>query len=207
MDKTKKRELLESLRQKMRKDDNLPLQKDASNLVFGEGNPDAKILFIGEGPGFWEDKKGIPFVGNAGSLLNQLLQSIKLERDDVFITNIIHYRPPNNRDPQPQEIDSFKPYLDEIIKIINPKIVVTLGRFSMAKFIPDVKISNIHGKKHNVNWSGGELTVIPMFHPAAGLRRTEIKEKLFEDFQNVKDMLRDLEKQNQDIKADQMQLV
>lgn len=209
MDQKQKQKLLEELREKMGRDDTLPLRKGANRLVFGEGNPDADILFIGEGPGFWEDKKGRPFVGNAGNLLNQLLQSIKLERKDVFITNIVHFRPTNNRDPETDEINSFKPYLDGIINIINPKIIVTLGRFSMAKFIPNVKISNVHGKKHTVNWDGKTTVVIPMFHPAAGLRSTDVKDKLFEDFQKIPEVLDMLNRKERESKenVEQMQLV
>ena len=130
-----KTKLLDDLRQKMQKDLDLPLRKGATNLVFGDGNPDSALLFIGEGPGFWEDKKGIPFVGNAGALLNQLLSSINMDRSKVYITNVVHFRPPENRDPTPEELQAFKPYLDGIIGIISPKVVVTLGRFSMAKFL------------------------------------------------------------------------
>lgn len=185
MDKKSKKKLLLELKQKMLKDKSLPLRDTAKNLVFGDGNPDAKVLFIGEGPGYWEDKKGIPFVGNSGSLLNLLLYSIKLLRKDVFITNIIHYHPPNNRDPQPHEIKAFEPYLEKIIDIINPKIIVTLGRFSMGKFLVNTKINSVHGKKFEVLWKGRNLVVVPMFHPAAGLRNESIKTKLFEDFKKL----------------------
>lgn len=207
MDKSKKQKILDRLRKKMQKDENLPLRENANSLVFGEGNPDSNVLFIGEGPGYWEDKKGEPFVGNAGSLLNQLLSSIKLERSDVFITNVIHYRPPNNRDPEPEEINAFKPYLDEIINIVDPNIIVTLGRFSMAKFIPNVKISNVHGKKYKISWDGKEIIVMPMYHPAAGLRRNAIKENLYNDFQEIKRVADEAEELEKKIDVDQMQLI
>src|SRR3972149_5231679 len=132
-----KQKELDELKKKMIRDESLPLRRGAMNLVFGVGNPETKILFIGEGPGYWEDQKGEPFVGNAGKLLNSLLQSIKLPRQEVYITNIVHHRPPENRDPLPEEITAYGKYLDGIIKIIDPKMMVTLGRYSMAKFLPD----------------------------------------------------------------------
>lgn len=200
MDKSQK---LDNLKKEMLADKTLPLRKGANNLVFGEGNPDAKVLFIGEGPGYWEDMKGRPFVGNAGKFLDQLLHSIKVERKDVFITNIIFYRPPGNRDPEDFEIAAFKKYIDQIIEIINPKIIVTLGRFSMAKFLPGVTISRVHGKSHTVNWRGKKIVVMPMFHPAAGLRRSQIKEQTIEDFKKLSEIL----KTRKEDDFEQMQLV
>jgi len=147
-----KKEELGQLKNKMEKAD-LPLKKGATNLVFGEGNPDARIFFLGEGPGYWENMKGRPFVGNAGGLLNQLLQSIKLVREDVFITNVVCYRPPSNRDPLPEEISAFQPYIDAMLEVIRPKVVVTLGRFSMQYIMTRYglefeldSISKLHGK-------------------------------------------------------------
>lgn len=198
-----KREKLIALRKKMKADKTLPLRETANNLVFGEGNPSAKILFIGEGPGRWEDMKGRPFVGNAGSLLNQLLQSIELDRSTVFVTNTVFYRPPNNRDPLPEELSAFAKYLDEIIRIIDPKVIVTLGRYSMGKFLPNVKISAVHGKKFNVDWKGEEVVVVPMYHPAAGLRRNEIRQNLFDDFKNLQEIIEEETK----ITPKQMELV
>ena len=185
-----KEKRLKKLKSKMENDLSLPLRNSATNLVFGEGNPNAEIVFIGEGPGYWEDVKGKPFVGNAGLLLNQLLQSIELERESVFITNVLMYRPPENRDPLPEEIKAFEPYLNEIIEIINPKIVSTLGRFSMAKFIPNTYISNIHGKPTLIDWMEKKLTVVPMYHPAAGLRNGMIKERLKEDFKILAEVIK-----------------
>ena len=180
---------LKIFKQKMLADESLPLRKGANNLVFGEGNADTKVMFIGEGPGYWEDMKGRPFVGNAGKFLDQLLHSIKVERKDVFITNIVFYRPPGNRDPLEEEIFAFKKYLDGIIEIINPKVIVTLGRFSMAKFLPGVIISKVHGKHYKINWKGKEIVVVPMYHPAAGLRRLEVKEETMRDFQTLAELL------------------
>ena len=190
-------------------DKSLPLRQGATNLVFGEGDPKAKVVFIGEGPGYWEDQKGRPFVGNSGAFLNYLLQSIELPREEVYITNIIHYRPPGNRDPLPLEMAAFKTYLDSIIEIIDPKIVVTLGRFSMAKFLPGVKISAVHGKPRIVNWNGKKIAVIPMYHPAAGLRSTEIKKRTIEDFRVILEILKQIEKEaiEEKEKVEQMSLV
>jgi uracil-DNA glycosylase family 4 len=209
--KKQKRTQLERLRLKAKNNENLPLKKGAKNLVFGSGNPNAEIVFIGEGPGFWEDKKGIPFVGNAGAFLNQLLRLIKLARQDVFITNMVMYRPPNNRDPLPEETAAFQPYVDGIIKIIKPKMIVTLGRFSMAKFIPGVYISRVHGQPRTVNWQGKEIVIVPMYHPAAGLRNQMIREQMQEDFEKLPKMLEELKTEKREVikvkKPKQMQLV
>ena len=154
-----KKQKLEELRNKMKSDQSLPLRQGATNLAFGDGDPESELLFIGEGPGYWEDMKGIPFVGNAGALLNQLLSLIGIPRNKIYITNVIHYRAPENRDPDPSEINAFKPYLDGIIKIIDPKVIITLGRFSMAKFLPGVMISNVHGKPSMVDVNGKEIII------------------------------------------------
>lgn len=198
-----KKDKLNKLKEKAASDNNLPLKSGATNLVFGVGNPECKFLFIGEGPGHWEDVKGEPFVGNAGALLNQLLQSIKLPRENVFITNIVMHRPPGNRDPQPFEIEAYKPYIDGIIDIINPKVVVTLGRFSMGKFLPGAYISDVHGKTKVVEYQGRSLTVVPMYHPAAGLRRIEIKEYLKSDFAKLPEVLKEVsEKSRENVKME-----
>lgn len=199
-----KKEKLETLKEKMQKDTSLPLRDGATNLVFGEGNPDTEILFIGEGPGYWEDQKGIPFVGNAGTLLNKLLQSIKVNREDVFVTNVVCFRPPNNRDPLPEEISAFKPYIDEIIDIVNPKMIVTLGRFSMAKFIPNVFISSVHGSINNIKWNGKDKVVIPMYHPAAALRNGNVMNMIKNDFLKIPDVLKEVKSK---VVVDQMTLV
>ena len=183
---------LTALKARMLKDESLPLRKGATNLVFGVGNPDTKILFIGEGPGYWEDQRGEPFVGNAGKLLDSLLQLIKLGRGDVYITNVVHHRPPENRDPLPEETKAYAPYLDKIIEIIGPKVIVTLGRFSMGKFLPGVKITAVHGKSYGINWKGKELVVVPMFHPAAALRSLEVMRQIREDFVNLPNILKEV---------------
>ncbi|HLD91996.1 MAG TPA: uracil-DNA glycosylase [Patescibacteria group bacterium] len=173
---------LHNLKDKMEKDNLLPLKKGATQLVFGTGNTEAKILCVGEGPGRMEDKEGLPFVGPAGKLLDKLLILANLERKKVFITNVVHHRPPNNRDPEPDEISAYGKYLDKIIKIIDPKVIITLGRFSMAKFLPNVFISSVHGVKHDVVWKGKQLIVFPMYHPAASLRNGNILEQEKKDF-------------------------
>lgn len=147
-------------------------------------------MFIGEGPGYYEDQQGRPFVGQAGKLLDKLLALIKLKREDVWIGNVVKHRPPGNRDPLPEEIEACRPFLDEQIKIIDPKIIVTLGRFSMAKFLPDEKISQIHGQARFVNWRGKRLIVLPMYHPAAALRSGEIMRQIREDFKKIPQLLR-----------------
>lgn len=210
---SEKREQLVALRDQMRKAD-LPLKSGATNMVFGEGSPGAEILFIGEGPGYNEDKQARPFVGRAGAFLNQLLQLIKLERKEVFITNVVHYRPPENRDPTPEEMAAFQPYLDKMIDIIQPNSIVTLGRFSMGKFLPGARITDVHGKERIVNWHGRDVLIFPMYHPAAALRNGEIKRRSIDDFQKLPKLLKEfrvkMEKLAEDTRLaslEQMELV
>lgn len=208
-----KYKLLHKLKDEMETDDNLPLKKGATRLVFGTGNTTAKIICIGEGPGYNEDQKGIPFVGRAGHLLDTLFPLAGLERKEVFITNIVHHRPPENRDPMPDEITAYGKYLDRIIEIIDPEVILTLGRFSMAKFLPNVFISQVHGKKHVVSWKGKEVVVIPMYHPAASLRNGNILELEKNDFYQLKEILEKMkdneQKKKEDVKVkiDQMDLI
>src|SRR3989344_3176782 len=183
MDKSQK---LAGLKQKMQQDMSLPLRSCATNLVFGEGNPDTKVYFIGEGPGYFEDQQARPFVGQAGKLLDKLLESINLKRADVYISNIVRFRPPENRDPTEEEIAAFRPYVDEEISIIDPDIIVTLGRFSMNKFLPGTKISQIHGQSKIVHLNEKKVTVLPMYHPAAALRAGAVMLQLQKDFQEIK---------------------
>lgn len=189
-----KKEELAELKAKMLGDNSLPLKKGATNLVFGVGNAETKILFIGEGPGYWEDQKAEPFVGNAGKLLDQALQSIKLPREEVYITNVVHHRPPENRDPLPEEMSAYGVYLDKMIDIIDPKVIVTLGRFSMGKFLPNVKISSVHGKPESVEWKDKFITVVPMYHPAAALRSGEMMARFKEDFAKLPEILKESNK-------------
>jgi len=161
------------------------LYKNATKSVSGEGNPQAKVMFIGEAPGYWEDQQGKPFVGQAGKLLNELLELVKLPRESVFIANVVKHRPPGNRDPLPEEIEACKEFLDAQIKIIDPKIIVTLGRFSLNKFLPGEFISKIHGQARFVNFGGKKRIIIPMYHPAAALRSEIVMKELKFDFQKI----------------------
>jgi DNA polymerase len=176
---------LEKVADEIAKCQRCPLYKTAKNPVAGEGNSEAELLFIGEAPGFYEDQKGRPFVGNAGQFLNELLESISLAREKVFITNILKHRPPNNRDPQEPEIDACNLWLDYQLKIIKPKIIATLGRFSMSKFLPKFSISRVHGKLFNVDG----LSIFPLFHPAAALRSSQVEVLLREDFKKIPSLL------------------
>src|SRR5690348_15321316 len=155
------------------------------NGVPGEGNESAEVLFIGEGPGFNEDREGRPFVGAAGQFLDELLGLAGLARRDVYITNVVKCRPPQNRDPLPDEIDACAPYLERQIATINPVLIVTLGRFSMARFFPDDKISSVHGKAREIE---GRV-VMTMWHPAFGLRSPEGKESIKDDFRTLPGVL------------------
>ena len=154
------------------------LAQTATQLVFGVGNPDSDIVFIGEAPGKNEDLQGEPFVGAAGKFLNEMLGTIGLERKDIYITNIVKYRPPDNRDPTPEEIEAFKPYLEQQLQVIAPKLVVLLGRHSMSVFLPELRISQAHGKPVR---KGGQV-YLPLFHPAAALYNGGMRETLLADF-------------------------
>jgi uracil-DNA glycosylase family 4 len=165
------------------------LAETATQLVFGAGNPDSDIVFIGEAPGKNEDLKGEPFVGAAGKFLNEMLEMIELKREDVYITNIVKYRPPNNRDPQPEEKKAFLPYLQSQLEIIQPKVVVTLGRHSMNCFLPDLQISKVHGQPKRVKLrlkendkDTFEVVILPLFHPAAALYNGDMRQTLIDDF-------------------------
>ena len=166
------------------------LCKGRTKAVPGEGNPHAQVMFIGEGPGFHEDKQGRPFVGPAGQFLEELLASINLKRADVFITNVVKCRPPGNRDPLPAEIDACNGYLDRQIAAINPQVIVTLGRFSMAKFFGGEKISTIHGRARKVD---GRMC-IAMYHPAAGLHQQSLKESIRSDFKKIPQVIAEAER-------------
>jgi uracil-DNA glycosylase len=160
---------------------NCDLCKGRTKAVPGEGSPHAKILFIGEGPGFHEDRQGRPFVGPSGQFLEELLKSIGLKRSDVFITNVVKCRPPENRDPLPVEINACNDYLERQIAALKPLVIVTLGRVSMAKFFGGEKISVIHGRPRKKDG----YICIPMFHPAAALRTESYKIALREDFKKI----------------------
>lgn len=199
----------------------LELAKTAKQLVFGAGNPDAEIVFIGEAPGKSEDEQGKPFVGAAGKFLNEMLEMIGLNREDIYITNIVKYRPPNNRDPLPDEKKAFLPYLQAQLEIIQPKIVATLGRHSMNCFLPDLQISKIHGKPKRIKIAYGKyfqgraggggpgvvpgtagkqdcltLVVLPLFHPAAALYNGGMRQTLIDDFAQIPTIVQKLQTTN-----------
>lgn len=177
---------LEKLKQEMIDDKNLPLK---TNLVFGEGNADCEVLFIGEAPGALEDELVRPFVGRSGQLLRKCICELGWKEEDVYITNIVKRRPPENRDPLPEEIEVYKPYLTRQIEIIQPKIIVPLGRFSMNYFLPEAKISRDQGKLFKV----GDLRVAPMFHPSAALRGTTMMNAFTASFKKLPKMLEKVE--------------
>jgi len=157
------------------------LAATATQLVFGDGNPDAQVVFIGEAPGKNEDEQGLPFVGAAGRFLNEMLESIGLTRSDIYITNIVKYRPPNNRDPLPEEKQAFLPYLRAQLEVIKPKLVVTLGRHSMDSLLPGLQISKVHGQPKRLK---GQV-YMPLFHPAAALYNGGLRATLLEDFARI----------------------
>jgi DNA polymerase len=157
------------------------LSKTRTKAVPGEGNHKAQVMFIGEGPGYHEDKQGRPFVGQAGQFLNELLGIAGLSRESAYITNVVKCRPPNNRDPQPDEMAACAPYLERQIALINPQVIVTLGRYSMARFFPGERISQIHGTARVVD---GRLCVA-MYHPAAGLHQASLADIIRSDFRKL----------------------
>jgi uracil-DNA glycosylase family 4 len=164
---------------------NCILHRSRKNAVPGEGPADAELMFIGEGPGFHENEQGRPFVGAAGRFLEELLASIDLSREQVFICNVIKCRPPGNRDPQQDEIQACSEYLDRQIRAINPKVIITLGRFSMARYFPKVRISAIHGQPRMVD---GRL-ILPMYHPAAALHQPSLRRVVEEDFARLPELI------------------
>jgi uracil-DNA glycosylase len=165
------------------------LHKSRKKAVPGDGPVQADIMLIGEGPGFHENEQGLPFVGAAGKFLDELLHSIGLQRADVYITNVVKCRPPGNRDPQPEELEACDGYLERQIQAINPKVIVTLGRFSMAKFMPNVKISQVHGQARWVN----QRLVVPMYHPAAALHQGALRPVLEQDFAQLPALIKQAE--------------
>jgi len=174
-----KEEQLKKLFIQISSDSTLPLSE--ANLVFGEGNINCDVMFIGEAPGEKEDELKRPFVGRSGKLLDKMIEMIKWERKDVYITNIVKRRPPMNRDPLPKEIEKYKPYLAEQIRIINPCIIAPLGRFSMNYFLPNAKISRDQGKVFRIK----DKFIVPLFHPAAALRSPTMNEALKKSFKKL----------------------
>ena len=171
------------------------LSQGRTNAVPGEGAQDADIMFIGEAPGFYEDRDGRPFIGQAGKLLDEMLAKIGLDRKDVYITNMVKCRPPDNRDPLPTELSSCAPYLDRQIEIISPRVIVCLGRFSFSKFFPGESISKARGKPRD--WKN--IKIYPMYHPAAALHNPRLKPAIEKDFRNLPALI---EQVNQAIQSD-----
>jgi len=162
------------------------LKEQATQAVPGDGSAEAEIMFIGEAPGKKEDELGVPFVGAAGKFLSEMLATINLKREDIYITNVVKYRPPNNRDPLPEEINACMPWLHEQIKVIRPKVIVTLGRHAMEHFIPGKKISEVHGQAFRRTFDDiGEQVFFSLYHPAAALYNGGMRQTLIEDFKKI----------------------
>jgi len=182
MAKTDKNKLLDQIKADILRQNICPdLAQEATQLVFGDGSPDADIVFIGEAPGKNEDEQGKPFVGAAGKFLNEMLAGIGLKREDVYITNIVKYRPPNNRDPLPDEKTAFLPFLHSQLEVIKPKLVITLGRHSMDSLLPGLQISKCHGQPKRYK---GQV-YLPLFHPAAALYNGGMRQTLIDDFASI----------------------
>lgn len=187
-----RQQLLDQIRAEIIEENVCPnLAKTATQLVFGDGNPEADIMFIGEAPGKKEDEQGIPFVGSAGKFLNEMLESIHLRREQVYITNIVKYRPPQNRDPLPEEKAAFLPYLERQIEVIKPLLVITLGRHSMESLLPSMKISEAHGKPLKYK----DQVYLPLFHPAAALYNGGLRQTLKDDFERIPAVINKIRKQ------------
>lgn len=182
---------LDAIKQRIITDKTAPeLAASATQLVFGDGNPDAEVVFIGEAPGKNEDLQGKPFVGAAGQFLNDMLAMIGMNRSDVYITNIVKYRPPNNRDPLPEEKQAFLPYLESQLEVIQPLLVVTLGRHSLNCFLPDLQISQVHGQPKRYK---GRV-YLPLFHPAAALYNGAMRQTLSDDFAVIPTIIQKIKK-------------
>lgn len=192
---------LQDLHEKYHKECTCELKSEATQPVFGVGNPQADIVFIGEAPGKNEDIQGEPFVGRAGQLLNEMLETIKLKREDVYITNTVKYRPPNNRDPKPEEKSACLSWLVEELSVIKPKIIIPLGKHAMQTFFPEETISNVHGKllKKKIHFTVGGTKIsmpneyyFPLYHPAAALYNGAMRETLLEDFKKIPEILKQI---------------
>ncbi len=189
-----KEELMRKLEEKIRNCQKCPLGQLRTNAVPGAGSYNAKVMFVGEAPGYWEDQKSLPFVGRAGKVLDELLSEVGLNRGDVYITNIVKCRPPENRDPTEEEIKACSPYLDMQIDIIRPKVIVPLGRHSMGYilkkfgFEPE-PISKVHGKTFEAHTLFGKIVIMPSYHPAAALYRPPIKKELRKDFMKLRELI------------------
>lgn len=179
------------LQEQLKAWDGCALGKNA-NPVLGEGNPHAKVMFIGEAPGKKEDELGRPFVGASGHFLDTLIESIGWKREQVYISNVVKYRPPDNRDPTTKEKEQCMPWLMQEIALIKPKVIVTLGRHSLWNFLPDTGITDAHGKAYSIAMHDiqiPEITIFPMYHPAAALHNGSLRQTLFDDFQKLNALL------------------
>ena len=192
---------LELLVEQIRSCTSCKLSDKRTNAVPGEGSSNADIMFVGEGPGFYEDRDGRPFIGSAGNLLDKLLASIDLSRDTVYITNMVKCRPPSNRDPLPVEINACRPYLDSQIETISPKVVVTLGRYALSKFLPGELISKARGK--SLKWKS--LILYPVYHPAAVLRNPNLYQVMEKDFAELPSIIHEANQLNSEQKQSQPQ--
>lgn len=190
MDKTTQLEILNA---RMILECPCKLRETAIQAVPGDGNPDADILFIGEAPGKNEDEQGKPFVGAAGKFLSEMLASIGMQREDIYITNVVKYRPPNNRDPEPDEIADCMPWLHKQIALIEPKIIITLGRHALEHFVPGKKISEVHGHAFRRHFDDiGDQVFFALYHPAAALYNGSMRSTLLSDFQKIPKIIQQL---------------
>ncbi len=182
-----RREALETVAAEVRACTRCRLASGRTRAVPGEGHPDTEVVFVGEGPGFNEDREGRPFVGRAGDLLVKMLATIGWRREEVFITNVVKCRPPDNRDPEPDEIAACAPYLRRQLEVLDPALVVTLGRHSMARFMPGARIGQVHGTRAPVDPATGAAAaqVYALYHPAAALRSAEVERQSFDDVAGI----------------------
>lgn len=174
-------EVLQEIAAQVSSCEKCPLHFSRKNAVPGEGPANSEVMFVGEGPGFYENEQGRPFVGQAGKFLDELLEVAGLKRSEVFIANVVKCRPPGNRDPLPEELGACAAYLDRQIEVLNPCVIVTLGRISMGKYLPNARISEIHGR---ATWVGDRL-VVAMYHPAAALHQPSLKPVVIDDFKRL----------------------
>ncbi len=186
---------LDFLQQRLREWKGCELYKTATQAVLGEGNSEAEIMFIGEAPGQREDEQGRPFVGPAGQFLDELLGTIGLKREDVYISNVVKYRPPNNRDPTPEEKEQCMPWLMLEIAIIKPTVIVPLGRHALGHFVTTISITDAHGKPIMIpakskNGIANDVTVFPIYHPAAALHNGGLRQSLYDDFKALGEFLK-----------------
>lgn len=193
MDDTTPSDSLEDIAAEVRVCPKCELSRTRTKAVPGEGSPTARVMLVGEGPGWHEDQQGVPFVGNAGKFLNELLGKAGLNREDVFITNVVKCRPPGNRDPLPDEMAACAPYLDRQITAIDPDVIVTLGRFSMSRWFPGERISRIHGQPKR----DGRRLIVPMYHPAAALHQGSLRGAIEDDFAKLPRILAAAEDQRE----------